>query len=409
MNNQIFKDIFSLNTSYQNWILEDTTKGFSDLKMLAENFNALFELKINKLPYRLNLLDDLSTNENAHSKFLIWLLQHRPALINFIQFLNKSTPISFDIGLIKTPQLTYEKMRIDGLIQENGRYSIIIENKIHGAAEQKQQIGNYIDKCRARGYKTEQIFVVYLTKNAHDNPSVQIWGKKYKQDDFQTRYCKLSYQSEIIPWLETYRKNIPSKEHLVRSAVTQYLDHLKHLFNKSDIYTKMNTELQKFLSQELRLGSDPIENTEIVTKKINEINQLQKQLQELAKNSIYQLFNEWSSNIDKNYNFEADSKFLEMDSNFIKTGIILEWRGFQFSVLIEYDFKTVYFGIGRHFASEFKHPEINELLMPLTTNESLKPNTWWYGWKNTSFKDAYFDFENLLKLVMQTTAKHPEI
>jgi hypothetical protein len=33
----------------------------------------------------------------------------------------------------------------------------------------------------------------------------------------------------------------------------------------------------------------------------------------------------------------------------------------------------------------------------------------WYGWKYSSFNDAYFEFENLLKLIMEkiSSEKHP--
>ncbi|MBF2091670.1 PD-(D/E)XK nuclease family protein, partial [Flavobacterium psychrophilum] len=155
--------LLKLNNSYQNWKKMNVKTKFSHSINLLDKFSFVYDSEINKLPYRLNLLDDLSTNENAHSKFLIRLLQHQSALINFINFINndKSSNFTFDVSTIKKPILTYEKLRIDGLIKENNKYAIIIENKIHNAVEQEHQIGRYINKCKSIGFSVEQIFVIY--------------------------------------------------------------------------------------------------------------------------------------------------------------------------------------------------------------------------------------------------------
>ena len=242
-----FIEILKLNNSYQNWKKSNVKTKFSHSINLLDKFSIVYDNEINKLPYRLNLLDDLSTNENAHSKFLIRLLQHQPALINFLTFINnESENFTFDVSIVKKPILTYEKLRIDGLIKENNKYAIIIENKIHNAVEQEHQIGRYINKCKSIGFSVEQIFVIYLTRTEKDGHSEQTWGNEYSLENFNKRYSKLSYKSKILPWLESYLATLSPKEDLIKSAVVQYIDHLKHFFNKKEIYSKMNTELQKF-------------------------------------------------------------------------------------------------------------------------------------------------------------------
>jgi len=403
MNINNVNEILILNNSYQNWIIQEAEKKLSLGINLLEKFSVVYENELNKLPYRINLLDDLSTNENAHSKFLIRLLQHQPALLHFLTFINKKNKhsFSFDINIINKPILTFEKMRIDGLIKENNKYAIIIENKIHNAVEQEHQVGRYIDKCKSIGFKVEQIFVLYLTKTERDNHSQQTWGLEYKLEDFHTRYSKLSYKSNILPWLESYLENLSTKEELIKSAVVQYIDHLKHFFNKKEIYSNMNTELQNFLSRELNFSTDNVENIDIINKKINDLNKLKEQLQELERNSTDKLFKEWKSNLDERFNFEENEKFNQSKDSFIKTGVILNYKGKPFSILIEHNFKSTYFGIGRHFASENLDDEIKEFLDSILKKEALEvEEPWWYGWKYTTFSDGYLEFENLLKLVM---------
>jgi hypothetical protein len=293
-------------------------------------------------------------------------------------------------------------MRIDGLIKENNKYAIIIENKIHNAVEQEHQIGRYIVKCESIGFKVEQIFVLYLTKTEEDNHSEQTWGNKYNLRDFQTRYSKLSYKSKILPWLESYLKILSPKEELIKSAVVQYIDHLKHFFNKKEIYSNMNAELQKFLSAELDFSNDNAENIEVVNNKINELNELTGQLKELVVTSKNELFKEWKKNIDERFNFDETEKFINLNSSYLKTGVILNYEGNQFAILIEHDFNSTYFGLGSHFAGETLNTDVKEFLEPLLKEKVLQEQEpWWYGWKHTSFSDGYIEFENLVNSVLE--------
>lgn len=396
--------LLKLNNSFQNWKKMNVKTKFSHSINLLDKFSFVYDSEINKLPYRLNLLDDLSTNENAHSKFLIRLLQHQPALINFINFINndKNNNFTFDVSIIKKPILTYEKLRIDGLIKENNKYAIIIENKIHNAVEQEHQIGRYINKCKSIGFSVEQIFVIYLTRTERDNHSEQTWGNEYSLSNFNKRYSKLSYKSKILPWLENYLGTLSPKEELIKSAVIQYIDHLKHFFNKKEIYSKMNAELQKFLSTELNLNADNAENIEIVERKIGEISNLKEQLEELARVAKKKLFEDWKKKLDEHFEFNEYVKFNQSKDSFIKTGVTLEYEGKVFSILIEHNYKAIYFGFGRHFASEKLEPEIKEFLETIIESENLKiEEPWWYGWKYTSFNDGYLELENLIRIVKE--------
>lgn len=397
-----FKDILNLNTNYQIWNLSNTkSKAFQSIAFL-NLFTQKFEKEKSKLPYRLNLLDDLSTNENAHSKLLIRILQYKPALIHFLNYINSENKYNFifETSLIDKPILTYEKMRIDGLIREFKKYAIIIENKIHNAVEQKHQIGRYIEKCESIGFDKKQIYIVYLTRTDKDTHSEQTWGEKYKLIDFNYRYTLLSYESKILPWLESFLNTLSTKEELIKSSIVQYIDHLKHIFNNKQIYKNMNKELQEFLIKELKLNNDYVEIIQEVDQKIDDINSLKVQLEELRSISIDNLFSKWRDNLEADFNgYEI---FFEKEKSLIKTGIKVQYLENTFSILIEYNYKSIYYGIGRHTTSHDLDDEITQLLNSILDLSNWKKyENWWYGWDYTEFDTAYSNLENLINLIIE--------
>lgn len=394
------RELIALSQSFQNWIAEGKRKKLSQSHALLSRFSEIHEKERSKLPHNLNLLDDLTTNENAHSKFLIRLLQHRPALVHFLSFLNDQAETSFyfDTSAIKKPLLTAEKMRIDGLIREHGKYAIILENKIHGAIEQEHQIARYVDKCKSIGFQSEQIYILYLTRKPGDVVSSQTWGANYREEDFHTRYLKLSYQSEILPWLQHYLDTLPDQEVFIQSAVVQYIDHLNSLFHHQRKYSAMNKELRHFLSAELSFGNNHTENIELLDEKINEINELTKQLNELLRISKEEAFEEWKNSLGKRFNLEEKQLFNVKDHSFLKTGVTLTYGELRFSVLIEYNLKnrSIYYGFGKHYASDELKSEITEFLSPIVNREGLAEDVWWYGWQHTTFSEGYMRLEHLV-------------
>ena len=87
-----------------------------------------------KLPYHLNVIDELYINENGHSRILAKLLQYKSqtqqyemleSLIDFIaENLKKD---SFGSIKVVNPEITQEKERIDLWVREKGQYAIIFE------------------------------------------------------------------------------------------------------------------------------------------------------------------------------------------------------------------------------------------------------------------------------------------
>ncbi|MCL1867602.1 MAG: PD-(D/E)XK nuclease family protein [Paludibacter sp.] len=249
-----------------------------------------------KLPYHINVIDELHANENAHSRILVKLLQQKTPhsrfdiLESFIEYLIEQKSALFSNIKIEKPTITQETERIDLWIRDK-TYALIIENKIHYAGDQERQLERYIDKTKENGFRNEQIFVVYLSPR-REEPDAQSWGK-YK-DEFQKRYLNLSFNHDIILWLkEKVLPDVKLKDVFLRSAIEQYIDHLEGIFSIRTINNKMNMELQEFIKQELGLNGTPIENIAKLLAKQEEINRVNDQIQ--------LLINEITKEADKSF------------------------------------------------------------------------------------------------------------
>ena len=247
-----------------------------------------------KLPYHLNVIDELYINENGHSRILAKLLQYKSqnqhyemleSLIDFVaENLKKD---SFGSIKVVNPEITQEKERIDLWVREKGRYAIVFENKIYNAADQDAQLCRYIEKTKAYGYKDDQIYVVYLTQN-EGKPDEQSWGS-YK-DAFQHRYVNLSFRDHILGWLkEQVLPNVRIKESVLRSAIEQYIDYLNGLFDLRTQNNAIKMETEKIVVEKLNLNQfeNDFDKVKVLQGKIEEVNELYNQLTNL-KNKYYQ-------------------------------------------------------------------------------------------------------------------------
>ena len=231
-------------------------------KFISEFINKYREAE-KKLPYHINVIDELHANENAHSRILAKLLQHKTygkfeILESFIQYLKEKSSAFGNIK-VESPIITQETERIDLWIRDGKTYAIIIENKVHYAGDQEQQLERYIDKTKKEGFeKNEQIFVVYLSPQGEE-PSEQSWGE-YK-DVFKERYLNLSFRDDILTWLkDNVLPNVRLKDKFLSSALEQYIDHLEGRFSLRAKNNTMNMELQKFLNENLGLNETPEKN-----------------------------------------------------------------------------------------------------------------------------------------------------
>jgi hypothetical protein len=281
---------------------------------LLEEFTRRYNCLKEKLPYHINVIDELHVNENANSRILAALLQYKEnGEYTLLKSFVKNRLNKWDID-VSEPQITSEDLRIDLLVQEKGKYAIIFENKIYDAVHQKNQLARYIIKMRNEDFADDQIFVVFLPPQKYE-PTDCSWKKPIKECEiccdasrcpikekeslkasFKDRFQIITFRDDIIAWLEEdVIPNCRQKETFLYTAAMQYLDYLKGYFDLRTINKNMNMELQEYLIGKLHLEDEKNgkKKLEILDKKINEIQQLLNEMQSL-KNCIRQnVFDEW--------------------------------------------------------------------------------------------------------------------
>lgn len=371
---------------------------------LVKVYQERYEEEIEKLPFHYNVLEEVRVNENAHTRLLIRLLKHPQAVKHLVLWLSAKLNFRFPVEQVNTPILTAEKHRIDGLIQERGRYVIIIENKVCGAEEQGQQLKRYIDKCLKLGYSLDQIYILYLFSRPGNEPSGQTWGRKrgdkYSPQDFVGRYLVLSYADDIIPWLKdwiTELKVTDKKNELLRCGAIQYLDYLNLQFN-SNRYTEMNKKLKDLIAEKLELSELSVRNSiDLLKDKLDSIELLKSELEELLGNSRIEA---WGKEFQQEYS-EAKVFFnTDLKIKYPKAGIHFTHECGRFVALIEFSPQThkVYIGLGCHQgASEKRIPKLQEIFdQKLSVNLRHGSSGKWYRWHYVEPKDAMEKFKELV-------------
>ncbi|MBP1641314.1 MAG: hypothetical protein H6Q17_2897 [Bacteroidetes bacterium] len=375
--------------------METEQKEISEIWTFVHSFMEIYRKEKDKLPYHINVIDLLHANENAHSRILMKLLQFNKhgqfeILQSFLDY------FSFDLK-IENPTITAEKDRIDLLVDDK-KFAVIIENKIHGATDQHEQIKRYIESVSTRHPK-EHIYVLYLIRDEGKDVEAQSWGE-YKQS-FAERFRIVSYRDDILPWLkDTVMPECRTKDVYLLSAIEQYIDHLDGLFNTRKIHTKMNEQLQNYIRKEIGLGESPEKNHEPLKNAIKEFDNVRNQLQSLKDQTEKECWNKWKNRLSKDFpSYEIVDKI--NDKRFPKVGVNLVYHNWHFAILIEKE-SNIYYGIGRHYSSDKIEEELKDILKPVL--DGFKESTWWYGWKYTSFENAYkrlvdliIEVEDLLK------------
>jgi len=339
-----------------------------DVLQLIDDFAECYHRIRKKLPYHINVIDELHVNENANSRILASLLLYEingdySLLKSFIEYCLRDWNIN-----VSQPQVTSEQMRIDLLVKEKGKYAIIFENKIYDAILQKNQIARYIQKLRQEGYKDEQIYVVFLPPYYYE-PDICSWHEPKQccnsceriecsinsapklREEFRERYKVVTFREDIISWLkEDVIPNCKQKEVFLYTAAMQYLDYLEGYFDIRTINKKMNMELEYFLIERFDLNDISAEEklkileekTEEITRLLNQVNAYKDLIRkELAIADV----EKWKPYIDKiqkilpsiakDLQLKADCDFFDStkSSHFYIKFHKDEWQ--QLSVVIE--------------------------------------------------------------------------
>ena len=231
-----------------------------DFIIKLKDFQKVYEHEEFLLPFHFNVIDELHANENAHSRILQKLLLYKrkneyPFLLSFLE---KFLP-DYD-SIIESPLITYNQEYIDLLIEDQkSDFACIIENKIHWATDQSEQIARYIKTVINHGKKN--IFVIYLTSDGNKQVSDDSFtdeAKKilgYKDENSTGNFIPLNYREHVLPWLkEEVLNNCAHKDQKMIAGIVQYIDHLEGIFNIREDKKKMNEELMEHIRKNFNIA-----------------------------------------------------------------------------------------------------------------------------------------------------------
>ncbi len=251
------------------------------LLSFIKDFKQKYDDEQHRLPYHVNIIDELHINENGHSRILCRLLCYvnkegeyelLQSLLSYIVMHKKAS----DFGRIRieTPTITQEEKRIDLWVRDTN-YAIIFENKIYNAVDQDAQIARYIETTKEK-YNDEQIFIIYLSQTGEE-PDPQTWKNENLKEVFAGRYVNLSFRNDILPWLEKILPTIQLEDCYLQSAIQQYVDYLKGFFSLRNIQKSMAMEMEKLISKYLNL------DTQNESDCLKELSEFSKSIEEISK------------------------------------------------------------------------------------------------------------------------------
>ena len=376
----------------------------SDLLNFASEFSSIKKEEQKKLPFHLNLVDQLHINENAHSRILMHLLSYKNDngkyvfLTSLIDLIKEKQSGDFGRITIESPQITQEKERIDLWVRDND-YAIIFENKIYNAVDQEAQISRYINKTKEglRNYREEDIYVVYLSQYPKE-PELQSWGE-YK-DSFRSRYVNLSFCYDILPWLkDKVLPNIKYNELFLQTAIIQYIDYLEGLFKIRNTDKPMNMELNRFIEHHFNLtcesAKDKIRN---IQKSALELDDLSSQMKALLESYRQIIFESWREQTRKKYSGLQPNKKHDEKGWYITDVTISNVYGRQVPVYMGADHtgvNTVSFYCG-FFIDDNSADENESVLEKLKKelqlfeiNDKAQPKQIFKGFEEDDYKDDY--------------------
>lgn len=393
-------------------------KNFRDLFTLLVEFQNIYVEETAKLPYHINVIDELHADENSHSRIFAKLLRYQVnSKFSLLEHFLKDV-CNFKVCIEKPIVKNVDSCgRIDIPIFDN-KYVVLIENKVTDKAPDQNksnggQLARYIETIMySYGKNLEEIYVVYTPKYKRE-PSEESWKNKdnfsYK-NEFKFRFCSKSYRDDIYPWLKDYLlTKIDKTNFYLYSATEQYIDHLEGIFSLRTINKPMNMKLQEFIKKELGIQDNNLgEAIEILSDKEIELNNALTQIQQLKSNYKRQLvvnhFIEFEKLLQVDFpNLEIAGDKFKINNNFINVGVKITIESKDFVAIIECnncDKPNIYFGIGRHFVSSEKFETSDSLQRILNDNKLSEPEDFWYGWKFTSIESAYSDLNKLINQIL---------
>jgi hypothetical protein len=266
------------------WLIQglQISKHHKEISRLSgENFNIFKMLKLETKEVRLHssFLAEFLNPKGTHGQGDLYLnlfieiirkRKHKEEKIS--HFHVKSTTVEIEKYIGKINEDKTEGGRIDILLTDENSQHIIIENKIY-AGDQNKQLLRYhnFDK---------NALILYLTLEGA-KPSEESTDNQVNK----SHYLAISYENEIIQWLEACKKESVSLP-IIRETLSQYINLLKHL-TKQTVEDTMSKEIEELIYN----NPDYVESIELFSGVLDNI---VKDTTKKFKNKIDELFDDSS-------------------------------------------------------------------------------------------------------------------
>lgn len=360
-------------------------------QMSGEKFNLfrIINLTSNEVRVHSALLADLLNPHGSHGQGAVFLnLFVKYLKLPNLDVENCEVLVEKYIGAINEDKT--RGGQLDIFISDKKGNCIAIENKIY-ACDQENQLIRYHNYCK--GWKN--FTLLYLTLNGREATKKSCEGLEANED-----YTTISYQTDIISWLESCRKECVTLP-VVREGITHYINLIKLLTNQLGS-PKMKNEVYKLITTtpEYFKAADDLANN--INNAKSEIQwgfweALRKKLEEKGLTIIDDEKIVTPEKIEK-YQCEGRNNYPGLWIKlFDKEGITIHW-GAEIETNFYMGFTIEYMGQGgisdqREFSNYRK--------MVLAANpEYFTDSTNWLGWKYSepilNFRE--FNTEQMYKL-----------
>lgn len=368
---------------------------------LINSFCDLQKKEKDKIPYQINLIDELGTNENAHSRIFLKLISYKSndKFLFLRIFLNLLGGEFKKINIIN-PVFSFEKERIDALIYDrDGNFSIIVENKINNAPDQSEQITRYVNLQRKNGFTINNIYVLYLTSNGIKKPSKDSLPQNLR-DNLNERYSEINFKIDILNWLKILLTLCNEDEILLKCSLVQYIDHLEGRYNIRKIEHNMNKKLKVYLEKKIDLSNNEYENLKAINLEIEKLNNLNDYFQDIQNDIFQKIILNWKTKMSSNqkYNIVTNIKNNTIPK-FMYLGYSININRIEVVCAIGLDeiSEMPYFGLTvRGCLNEHKDSEIIEISNKL---EDFISSPRWYSFKKSKLEHVFEDFNVFLNKI----------
>lgn len=323
--------------------------------------------------YATNILDILKPSEPQVSKMLCYFFSYtqNDDFLLWRSFTEKNLySCRFDKQWVKKPVFSSEKYRIDILVKEQ-LYAVIIENKIHDAIFQRNQLARYINVTKSLINK-DNIFIVLLPKESYsgyiDDIPDSVWRlpcdweasnnerkcalrgdstlcacdienlSEGKQKEFKCKEClnfKEYYINQtkvldntFIDWLDQELEKNASADTIIQSTMLLFSDYLKgirHLRNKDKFIMAITDYLRNKLISEDSITSDNFKN---ISEMIESVTDLKNGLERLVVAYSEELIDKWYNSFKEWYDEQSVKDTYQL-KHISKTCFYIKINGIQ--------------------------------------------------------------------------------